>query len=100
MFINRDSNAATNIALKFILTLDRQISLPNLIRGVKIEKKGKDFWLDLNQKRNFYSQNKKRIIDKRKKHHLHHDHREGVSSVATPVATYNPEVLRVKNHFA
>ena len=91
MFVNRDSNAATNIALKFLLTLNHQISLPNLIRGVKIEKKGKDFWLDLNQKRYFYSQKKKTIIDKRKKHHLHHDHREGVSSVAMPVATYNPE---------
>ena len=45
MFVNRDSNAATNVALKFIsmraknTTIDHQLSLPNLIHGVRIEKK-------------------------------------------------------------
>ena len=46
----------------------------------------------MNQKRNFYSQKKKRITDIRKKNNLHHDYREGVSCVATPVTTYNLEV--------
>ena len=50
-FVNRDSNAATNIALKFISsriknpTSDQQLSLPNLIHGVRIEKKKEIEWV-------------------------------------------------------
>ena len=64
MYVNRDSNAATNIALKFILTRTKnhQLLLPNLIRGVKVKKKKEKnfFWLDLNQKKKFYPQKKKK----------------------------------------
>lgn len=51
------TDAATNI---YILMRtknhapDHPLSLTNLIRGVKMEKMGKDFRQDLNQKGNFY----------------------------------------------
>ena len=68
MFVNRDSNAATNIALKFISsriknpTSDQQLSLPNLIHGVRIEKNKKIEWV---KKKQFLIAKEKKMLAKK-----------------------------------